>query len=253
MDLYDFTWNEFCDWFIELSKPALNGADKQKADSTRHTLLYVLENLLRALHPIIPFITEELWQQVAPRLGIDTKQKSISLQTYPSSTQELHYPGSATGDIERLRGAVIRIRNIRSENNLPPVTEIPLLIIDKGTDPGFWTRRSSLLKSLARLSDIRILTPGEKPQISASAVLDQATLMIPLAGLIDVAAELARLEKQLAKLQGDLKRVKAKLNNEAFVSKAPAELVEQERARAADTANAIRELESHMKSLRGLE
>ncbi|MDE2235103.1 MAG: class I tRNA ligase family protein, partial [Gammaproteobacteria bacterium] len=252
MDIYDFTWNEFCDWFIELSKPALNGSDKQKADSTKHTLLYVLEILLRTLHPIIPFITEELWQQVAPRLGIDTKNKSISLQSFPRRVQELHYPGSATGDIERVRGAVIRIRNIRSENNLSPVIEVPLLVIDKGTDSGFWLRCSPLIKSLARLSDIRVLAPNEKLPLSAKAVFDQATLMIPLAGLIDVSAELARLEKQLARLRDDLERVETKLNNQAFVGKAPAELVEKERTRAADTANTIRELERHMQSLRQL-
>jgi len=247
-DLYEFTWNNFCDWFIELSKPALNGSDWQKADSTRHTLLYVLETLLRALHPMIPFITEELWQQIAPRCGINGN--SISLQDFPSYNQELRNPGSATGDIESLIAAVIRIRNMRSENNLPPSLEVPLLVADKGSDPKFWERNSPLLKPLARLSDLRLLAPGEKPPLSASAILDRATLMIPLAGLIDVTAELTRLEKQLAKLRADLQRLETKLGNEAFVGKAPAQLVDKERARAAETQNAIRELENQLANIR---
>jgi len=252
-ELYEFTWNDFCDWFIELSKPALNGSDHKTANSTRHTLLYALETLLRALHPIIPFITEELWHQVAPKLGLkDGEDASVSLQEYPTYKQELRIPSKTTGDIERVIGAVIRIRNIRSEHNLPPSLEIPLQVADKGSDPGFWGRNTSLLKSLARLSDLRLLASGEVPPLSASAILEQATLMIPLAGLIDVPTELARLEKQLAKLRVELQRLEAKLGNEAFTGKAPAELVTKERTRASEVANAICELESQMANIRRL-
>ncbi|MGA9853699.1 MAG: valine--tRNA ligase [Gammaproteobacteria bacterium] len=247
-DLYEFTWNKYCGWFIELSKPALNDGNDKAAESTRHTLLYVLENLLRALHPIVPFITEELWQQVAPKLGM--QGKTISLAPYPQFEQRLQNIDNAPGVIERVRQAVIRIRNMRSENSLSPALEVPLLVSDKGNDAGFWKRNESLLRSVARLTDICLLAPDKRPPLSASAVLDQATLMIPLAGLIDVASELSRLEKQLAKLHNDLERVEIKLNNEAFVGKAPPELVEKEHARAARTANAIRELESKMTELR---
>jgi valyl-tRNA synthetase len=249
-DLYEFTWNKYCDWFIELSKPALNGTDRKAAESTRHTLLYVLESLLRTLHPIIPFITEELWQQMAPKL--DKPGKTISLEPFPQFEQRLQKIDNSPNDIEHLIRAVEYIRNIRSENNLPPVREVPLLVSDKGTDTGFWKRNESLLRSIARLSDIRLLAPGEIPPLSATAVLDQATLMIPLAGLIDIASELSRLEKQLAKLRSDLERIETKLKNEAFISKAPAELVEMERSRAANTANEIRELESQMTNIRSL-
>jgi len=136
--LYEFTWNNYCDWFIELSKPALNGDDHEAAASTRHTLLYVLEALLRALHPIIPFITEELWQQVAPKLG--KHGETISLEPYPQFVNRLANSSIATGDIEFLIAAIIQIRSIRSEMNLAPSVSVPLLIEDKGTNPYLWQR-----------------------------------------------------------------------------------------------------------------
>ncbi|MGB9429454.1 MAG: valine--tRNA ligase [Gammaproteobacteria bacterium] len=249
-DLYEFTWNDFCDWFIELSKPALNGTDREAADSTRHTLLYVLETLLRALHPIIPFITEELWQQVAPRRGV--RGASVSLQTYPTYQQNLRNPGSTSGDIERVIAAVIRLRNMRSENNLPPSANIPLLIEDKGKDPQFWQRTEPLLKSLARVESLRLLNQGEQPPPAAAAVLDQATLMIPLAGLIDVPAERARLERQLDKLRLELAHTRTKLANANFVSGAPAAVVAGVRSRAAELESTIQRLEVQMARLRTL-
>jgi valyl-tRNA synthetase len=250
-DLYEFTWNDFCDWFIELSKPALNGSDQQKADSTRHTLLYVLENLLRALHPIIPFISEELWQQVAPRLG--KPGKTISLEPYPQFLKQLANPAIANGDIQLLITAVENIRRIRSEHSVPPSKSIRV-ILDKGAhNPHLFARIGTELSFLARLESITALKPGETPpQPSAKVAIDDAQLYIPFGGLIDVPAELTRLEKQLARLRGDLERLEARLGNEAFVDKAPAELVDKERARAVETANAINELETQMANIRRL-
>ena len=248
-DLYEFTWSDFCDWFIELSKPALSSLDSTAADSTRHTLLYVLEALLRALHPIIPFITEELWQHVAPRLGI--KGDSISLQNYPIFRQVLQKSGGVTSDIEFLIGAVGDIRKIRSEHNVSPSKPI-CVVSDNGTrNPGLLGRIGAELSFLTRLESITPLKPGESPpQASAVVSVDDARLYIPFEGLIDVPAELARLEKQLAKLRSDLERIDAKLGNDAFVGKAPAELVERERARATNITNEIRELECKMNELR---
>ncbi|HEX5339633.1 MAG TPA: valine--tRNA ligase [Gammaproteobacteria bacterium] len=248
-DLYEFTWNNYCDWFIELSKPALNGGDKLAADSTRHTLLYVLEILLRALHPIIPFITEELWQQVAPKLG---KQGStISRQPYPELETRLADP-AAIPDIEQLIAAVIQIRSIRSEMNLSPSLAVPLLIEDRGKDPQLWQRLEAPLKFMARLDSLQILTPGNNAPPAAVAMLDQATLMIPLAGLIDVAAEIARLEKQLDRLRQELARTEAKLGNASFVSGAPAAVVDGVRAKAEESAAAVRELEQQIVRMQNL-
>ncbi|MGH8320340.1 MAG: valine--tRNA ligase, partial [Gammaproteobacteria bacterium] len=248
-DLYEFTWNNFCDWFLELSKPALNGTDKSAADSTRHTLLYVLETLLRALHPIIPFITEELWQQVAPKLG--KQGKTISLETYPESIR-LAAP-SATTDIEHLIAAVIQIRSIRSEMGLSPSLNVPLLIEDRSTDPRRWQRLEASLKFLARLDSLRVLDRGEQAPPAAVAVLEQATLMIPLKGLIDVPTEIARLEKQLEKLRQEQTRTQTKLNNAAFVNGAPAEVITGVRARIKELESNIRRLQAQMAQLRAAQ
>ena len=250
-DLYEFTWNDFCDWFIELSKPALSGNDRAAADSTRHTLLYVLETLLRALHPIIPFITEELWQQVAPKLGI--RCDSISLQDYPSYRQELRTPGDATGDIERLIHAIIQIRSIRSQMNLSPSLNVPLLIDDKGTDPHIWQRVEPMLKFLVRLESLRVLKPGEALPPVATAVSDEATLMIPLKGLIDVPAEIMRLGKQLDKLRQEHARTEAKLSNVAFVNGAPAEVVSATQERVRELGDELARLQEQLTRLRSLE
>jgi valyl-tRNA synthetase len=248
-DLYEFTWNHYCDWFIELSKPSLNGTDKTAADSTRHTLLYVLETLLRALHPIVPFVTEELWQQVAPKLG--KSGKSVSQEPYPEYGKPIANP-SVIADVEQLIAAVIRIRNIRSENNLWPSLAVPLLIEDKSTDPQRWQRIEASLKFVARVESVRMLGQGEQPPPAAIGVLDQANLMIPLAGLIDANAEVARLEKLLDKQRQELARTEAKLGNAKFVDGAPPEVVNGVRAKADELRASIGELEQQAARMRTL-
>ncbi|MGH8398001.1 MAG: valine--tRNA ligase [Gammaproteobacteria bacterium] len=248
-DLYEFTWNNLCDWFLELSKPALNGTDKSAADSTRHTLLYVLETLLRALHPITPFITEELWQQVAPKLG--KQGKTISLEDYPESAPRSD--STATTDIEYLIAAVIQIRSIRSEMNLSPSLNLPLLIEDKGTDPKRWQRLEAPLKFLARLNLLRVLDHGEQAPPAAVAVLDQATLMIPLKGLIDVPTEIARLENQLVKMHQEQARAQAKLTNTAFVNGAPTEVVTAARDRVKELGDTLDRLQIQLDRLHTLK
>ncbi|HET7922498.1 MAG TPA: valine--tRNA ligase [Gammaproteobacteria bacterium] len=247
--LYEFTWNDYCDWFIELSKPGLNGEDRAAADSTRHTLLYVLETLLRALHPIIPFVTEELWQQVAPHLGIEAE--SVALRDYPQPGA-LRGDGAASADVELLVATVLRIRSIRSEMNLSPSLAVPLLIEDKSGDAARWQRLEPALRFIARLASVRVLAADETAPPAAVAVLDQATLMIPLEGLIDAGAEIARLEKQLDKLRQELARTAAKLDNANFVGSAPAEVVDGVRAKAAETRAAIEKLERQLARMRTL-
>ncbi|MGH8280508.1 MAG: valine--tRNA ligase [Gammaproteobacteria bacterium] len=228
--LYTFTWNEYCDWFIEFAKVALNDTEPSAAESTRHTLLYVLEILLRALHPIIPFITEELWQQIAPRLGITGP--SISLQTYPTQVRVSTFAHAASGDIERVKTAVIVIRNLRSEHNLSPAETVPLFVKDPGSDPAFWKRRQTEIIALARLSAISMLA-ADLPPTGAAAVCDRATLTIPL-DASHAQAEIARLQKQVEKLGQERASLQARLANQAFVNGAPAPVVSAARARAVE-------------------
>lgn len=228
--LYEFAWNEFCDWFLELAKPALTGDDQATADSTRHTLLYVLENLLRALHPLIPFVTEEIWHAVAPQLGI--AGDSISTQPYPEADAGSE-SAQAAADIEWLKAAVTQLRSIRSQMSISPAKTVPLRLQDgDASDRERAQRYDAALKFLARLDSIEWID-GDAPA-SAAAVLGSLKLLIPLEGLIDLDAEKSRLDKELKRIAGEIGKCQGKLSSETFVQNAPAAVVEQERARLAD-------------------
>ena len=228
-DLYEFAWNEYCDWFLELAKPALAGSDADAAASTRHTLLYVLETLLRALHPLVPFITEEIWQAVAPKLHI--AGDTISTQPYPESDAAWLNPAAAT-DIEWLKAAVTQLRSIRSQLNIAPSKTVPLLLQGEGDDEGQVARHEASLKFLARLDSIERVQ-GEAPA-AASAVLRKLKLLIPLAGLVDLDAERARMDKEIRRIEGEIAKCNNKLSSETFVANAPAAVVGQERLRLAE-------------------
>jgi valyl-tRNA synthetase len=226
--LYEFAWNDFCDWFVELAKPALQGAED--ARSTRHTLLFVLESLLRALHPLIPFVTEEIWHAVAPSLGI--RGDTISTQPYPEFDASQVYP-EAGADIEWLKGAVTQLRRVRSEMGIRPTQTVPLLLTGGGeADRTRAARFEAELKFLARLESIAWLQ-GEAPA-AATALHGELRLLIPLAGLIDLDAERSRLEKEIRRVEGELAKCQAKLASDTFVANAPAAVVAQERQRLAD-------------------
>ncbi|MFY2763645.1 valine--tRNA ligase [Arenimonas sp. MALMAid1274] len=226
-ELYEFTWNDFCDWFLELAKPALMGDDKAAADSTRHTLLFVLENVLRALHPLTPFVTEEIWQSVAPSLGITGN--SISTQPYPVADEAFRH-AAAAADIEWLKSAVTQLRSIRSQMSISPARAVPLLLQDGSVDDRARVERhGAALRFLARLESIA-WSEGESPA-SAAAVLGSLKLLIPLEGLIDLGAETARLDKELKRIAGEIAKCQGKLSSDTFVRNAPAAVVEQERAR----------------------
>jgi valyl-tRNA synthetase len=246
--LYEFTWNEFCDWFLELTKPALTGEDKVAADSTRHTLLYVLEALLRALHPIIPFITEEIWHEVAPKLGISGD--TISLRAYPL-TAEFTNDAAAEAETEWLKNVIASIRRIRSEMNIAPGKAIPLLFASgNASDHARTSRFVDSIAFLARTESQRWLDANETEPPSAAAIVGEMKLLIPLAGLIDLGAEKARLEKEIARLQGEIAKSNAKLAN--FGAKTPAAVIEQEKQRVADfttTLNGLREQAERLAAL----
>lgn len=229
--LYEFAWNQFCDWFVELAKPALHGADTEAADSTRHTLLYVLEQLLRLLHPLIPFVTEALWQQVAPRLGLTGQ--SISLQPYP--TAEALDAGAfaqAEADVEWLKAMVSAVRRVRSELGVSPGRSVALLLQGGGeNDRPRVARFASQLQSLLRLESISWLDGSDAPA-SAAAVVGELRLLVPLQGLVDLDAERARLDREIARVAGEREKSQAKLAR--FSDKVPPAVVEQERARLID-------------------
>jgi valyl-tRNA synthetase len=230
--LYEFAWNEFCDWFVELAKPALNGDDAAAADSTRHTLLHVLERLLCLLHPLVPFVTEELWRQVAPRLGIgDT---TIMRRAYPQPGDiDVSGFAQAAADVEWLKAMVTALRRIRSELNVPPAKRVALLLEGGGeADHARVARFAASLRFLGRLERIDQLD-GDAPP-AASAVVGALTLLVPLEGLVDLDAERARLDKELKKVAAEIGKCQGKLGNATFVANAPAEVVEQERRRLAD-------------------
>ncbi len=250
--LYEFTWNEFCDWFVELTKPALNGDDKSAADSARHTLLFVLEALLRALHPIIPFITEEIWHEVAPKLGITGG--SIAAHKYPAaSTYAAFMDGVAEDAVEWLRAVLTNVRRIRSEMSIAPGRAIPLLFA--GGTPHqreLADRFGAQIAFLARTESQRCLEAGEAEPAAAAAIVGEMRILIPLAGLIDVGAEKMRLAKEIKRIEGEIAKCNGKLANANFVANAPAEVVAQEQQRLKDFATTIAALNKQLARLSDL-
>jgi valyl-tRNA synthetase len=232
--LYEFTWNEFCDWFVELAKPALNGTDEAAVNSTRHTLLHVLEALLRALHPIIPFITEEIWHEVAPKLGI--AGDSVSLRPYPQSSDYSHcVDGVAEQGIEWLRDVLTQVRRIRSEMNISPSKQIPLLFIGGTTlQRELATKFKPQVEFLARAMAILYEPSDPEPPTSAIGIVGEMKLLIPIGGLIDKDAEIVRLAKEIKRIDAEIAKCRGKLGNANFVANAPADVVDQENQRLRD-------------------
>lgn len=226
--LYEFAWNEFCDWFLELTKPALNGADADDANSTRHTLLYVLEALLRLLHPLTPFVTEQLWRQVAPRLGIT--EDTLSLRPYPTAEEFAGDFARAEADVEWVKSMVNALRRVRSELNVPPSKQVTLLLQGGNEDDrARMARFTSSLSFLLKLERIEWLADGSDTPPAAAAIVGDLTLLVPLEGLVDLGAERTRLDKEIARVESEKEKSETKLSK--FTDKVPAAVVEQERVR----------------------
>jgi valyl-tRNA synthetase len=246
--LYEFVWNQYCDWFLELSKPALNGDDASAVASTRHTLLVVLEASLRALHPIIPFITEEIWQPLAPQLGLN--EKSILERPYPRAA-DFTVGESASAEIEWFKAVLTGVRKIRSEMNIAPGKTIPLLLADgDDEDRRRADKFAGQIEFLAHCAAPCWLAAGEPEPAAAATVVGNLRVLIPLAGLIDLAAERARLNKEIARIEGEIKKCQGKLGNANFVDHAPAAVVEQERTRLADWNTQLAALRGQTEKLR---
>ncbi|MCF4994022.1 valine--tRNA ligase [Pseudomonas syringae] len=240
--LYEFIWNQYCDWYLELSKPVLwdENAPVERQRGTRRTLVRVLEVALRLAHPFMPFITEEIWQRVAPLAGI--QGKTIMLQPWPVANEERIDP-AAEDDIEWLKELMLGTRNIRGEMNIGPGKPLPIYLKNvSAEDQRRLTENEALLKKLARLESITVLAAGEEAPLSATALVGEMEVLVPMAGLIDKGAELARLDKEILRLQGEVQRVGGKLSNAGFVDKAPAEVIEKERAKLAEAEQALGKL-----------
>ncbi|MBA3988591.1 MAG: valine--tRNA ligase [Idiomarina sp.] len=236
---YEFTWNQFCDWYLELTKPVLFNGSPAQQRGTRRTLVQTLEKLLRMLHPILPYMTEAIWQRVAPVAGIDTQlRKSIMVEPFPLVTEQ-QYP-TALADLEWLKEVIVGIRNIRGEMDISPNKALALLIkhADETAERRL-TDNATFLKALAKLESIEFLAADEEGPASATALVGKLELHIPMAGLIDKDAELARLDKAIDKARGEIQRVEGKLSNESFVSKAPAAVIDKERAKLAEQEEAL--------------
>ncbi len=230
--MYEFVWNQYCDWFLELAKPALNSSDAAAAASTRHTLLTVLERILRVLHPVVPFVTEEVWHQVAPRLGIGGD--SISRQPYPQAEVALRFASEA-GDVEWLKNVIGQLRRIRSELQVSPAKQVSLLFeAGNQRDRALSARYADAIGFLARTESQRWLGEGEQSPAASVAVIGDMSLLVPLAGLVDLDAEKARLSKEIKRIEAEIGKCKGKLGNANFVANAPEEVVVQERQRLAD-------------------
>jgi valyl-tRNA synthetase len=231
--LYEFAWNDFCDWFVELAKPALNGPDVEAANSTRHTLLFVLERLLSLLHPLIPFVTEELWLSVSPRLEIT--EATIMLRPYPQAADFIVGHGDSQADIEWLKAMVTGLRKLRSELNVPPAKQVTLLLADgNANDRARVERFGQQLRFLNKLERIDFIADSTSAPACASAVVGELKLLVPLEGLVDLGAERARLDKELKRVEGEIAKSHGKLASDTFVQHAPPAVVELERQRLLD-------------------
>jgi len=237
--LYDFVWNEYCDWYLELSKPVLwdDPSSNELRQGTLRTLLEVLETILRLMHPLMPFITEEIWQNVAPRLGINGD--SIMLAQWPEADHEL-INGEAEAEMEWLKSIIVAVRTIRSESNIPPGDELGLILGNTvADDSARVTRHKQALAKLAKVASITIAKSGEEQPPTLSALAGTIEVMVPMAGVIDVDKELARLDKELDRLTAERGRLAGKLSNDNFVARAPADVVDKERAKLADIETSI--------------
>jgi len=236
--LYEFIWDEYCAWYLELVKPVLwdENASAERQRGTRRTLVRVLETALRLAHPFMPFITEEIWQRVAPLAG--KSGPTLMLQPWPEFNPE-RLDEAAEGDIEWVKAFMLGIRQIRGEMNISMAKRIDVVLGNASAeDQRRLADNEPLLKKLAKLESIRVLGPGEDAPLAATALVGDLQVLVPMAGLIDKDAELARLDKEIARLDGEVQRVGGKLANAGFVDKAPPQVIDKERAKLAEAEQA---------------
>ena len=250
--IYDFTWNEYCDWYLELSKTVLTDreADPARLRGTRRTLVRVLEAVLRLIHPLMPFVTEEIWQRVAPLAG--RTGPSIMLEPYPVPRPELEDP-EAVEHMTWIKDLVLAIRRVRGELDLAPGRRVPVVLVDpSATERDRLAGGTVYVRALARVATIDLLEAGSPAPKAATALLGGLEILVPLEGIIDKDAEIERIERQMARLGKDLDRSRAKLGNPSFLDRAPAAVVDKERRRAAELEGFVGRLEAQLETLRSL-
>ena len=245
--IYEFTWNEYCDWYLELAKVSLQSENEALQRGTRQTLLKVLEQILRLAHPLIPFITEEIWQRVAPLTGIEAE--TIMLQPYPEADASL-VNQAAIDEMQWVMDFILGIRRIRGEMNIAPGKPLKVLLKNGSEkDRQFLEGSQQYLLKLGRLESIEWLADNSQAPESAIALVGKMRVLIPMAGLIDKEAELARLDKEIQKIQKELPRIQGKLNNPKFIDKAPAEVIEKEKEKQTRLQNNLNELQEQQKKI----
>ncbi len=255
-EIYEFAWNEYCDWYLELAKPVLgNDAQAQVTEAqklgTQRTLLRVLEALLRLSHPIMPYITEELWQKVAPKAGITGD--TIMQQPYPVCDPD-RINNDAVTEVEWIKSFILGIRKIRAEYDIAPGKSLPVLCENASADNNAKVKQHhDLLQALAKTEAINVLATGDSAPESATALVGEMRILIPLAGLIDPVAENERLSRESIRLEKEKSRLEGKLGNESFVAKAPAEVVEKEKQKLEEVLVALTQLQSQKERLKSLQ
>ncbi|EGR4362854.1 valine--tRNA ligase [Vibrio cholerae] len=249
--LYEFIWNQFCDWYLELTKPVLWKGTEAQQRATRRTLITVLEKTLRLAHPVIPYITETIWQSVKPLVD-GVEGDTIMLQALPQY-DAVNFNQEALDDIEWVKAFITSIRNLRAEYDINPGKPLEVMLkAANEQDAARIEANKPVLVSLAKLESIRVLADGEATPACATALVGKSELMIPMAGLIDKDAELDRLAKEIAKTQGEIARIEGKLGNEGFVAKAPEAVITKEREKLAGYQEALVKLEQQKATIAAL-
>ncbi|UUS58412.1 MULTISPECIES: valine--tRNA ligase [unclassified Acinetobacter] len=250
--IYEFIWNEYCDWYVELTKPVLNDENvsvERKAE-VRRVLLSVMEASLRLAHPLMPYLTEEIWQTLAPKLNISGE--TIMLAQYPVAEQAL-INDQAEADMQWLQGLIGAVRNIRGEMGLGNARLLPVLLQNTtDAEKAQIARIEPLFKALAKVESITFLADAEQPPLSSSSVVGHVSVFVPMKGLIDPKAELGRLQKDLDKVQKQHDQIATKLGNEGFVAKAPAAVVEGEKVKLAEFADQLAKIKANMEQIAAL-
>jgi valyl-tRNA synthetase len=250
--LQSFLWDEYCSWYLELSKVVLNNPATPKAElrATRQTMLHVLEASLRLLHPIMPFITEVLWQRLVPVAGIDGS--SIMIQPLPYSRDEL-IDAEALAELTWVQNVIGAVRNIRGEMNIDPSQRVPVLLMGLSRrERAYLSANREFLMRFGRFKSVETAPDGAPTEGSATALVGGATVLVPLGDIIDKQVELGRLHKELTQMDRDLQRTRGKLDNPGFVQKAPRDVVDKERARLEDLTQAVAKIQGQMKKVDAL-
>jgi valyl-tRNA synthetase len=248
--IYEFIWNQFCDWYLELTKPVLWKGTESQQKATRYTLITVLEKTLRLAHPVIPYITESIWQSVKTLAGVEGE--TIMTQALPQF-EEAKFDEAAIADIEWVKSFISSIRNLRAEYDIAPSK--PLEVMLKAADDVDAKRLEenlTVIQSLAKLESVTVLSGSEELPACATALVAKSELMIPMAGLINKDAELARLDGEVKKTQGEIKRISGKLSNQGFVAKAPEAVVAKEREKLEGYQETLAKLEEQKATISAL-